>query len=46
MSTASGWEDDLVVLPDVTDDETAAGWGEEDGSNDARLVEERPPHWE
>jgi hypothetical protein len=38
--------DDLVVLPDTTSDETATGWGEDDESNDRRLIEERPPHWD
>lgn len=45
MSSASGWEDDLEVLPDITTDERPTGWGDDDASNDARLVEERPPHW-
>ena len=38
--------DHLVVLPDTTSDEHPAGWGEEDQSNDGRLTEERPPHWD
>jgi hypothetical protein len=40
-----GWNDDFVVLPDTTADEDAAGWGDDEGSNDDRLVAERPPHW-
>ncbi len=37
--------EDLVILPDTTVDDTDAGWGERHGSNDARLLDERPPHW-
>ena len=45
MST--NWDDDFDVLPDTTTDESPAGWGEErDDSNDDRLIENRPPHWE
>lgn len=44
MSSGSGWEDDFDVLPGVTDDETVPPG--EDESNDARLMDERPPHWE
>ncbi|HSK55104.1 MAG TPA: hypothetical protein VK908_07605 [Jiangellales bacterium] len=46
MSSPGQWEDDLVVLPDTTSDETATGWGEDDESNDRRLADERPPHWD
>lgn len=46
MSNASGWEDELTVLPDVTTDETPVAWGEDDASNDDRLLNERPPHWD
>lgn len=37
--------DDRPILPDVTEDETDAGWGE-DTEDDAieRLLRERPPH--
>lgn len=45
MGTLGGWEDDLDVLPDVTQDETPVGWGDEGDSNDQRLLDERPPHW-
>lgn len=39
-------DDDLAVLPDQTSDDTDAGWGEwRTGDDDARLLEERPPHW-
>jgi hypothetical protein len=47
-------EDDRVVelepeeppiLSDQTVDDTDEGWGEEPGSNDDRLLEDRPPHW-
>jgi hypothetical protein len=34
------------VPPDVTADDTDEGWGERPESNDRRLLEERPPHWE
>jgi hypothetical protein len=39
-------EDDLPVLPDQTRDDTDRGWGESSYSNDDRLLEDRPPHWE
>lgn len=39
-------DDDLDVLPDQTSDDTDAGWGEwRTGDDDARLLEDRPPHW-
>jgi hypothetical protein len=38
-------EDD-PILPEVTTDDTDAGWGERSADNDARLLEDRPPHWE
>ncbi len=41
-----GWDDEFVVLPDTTTDETGPGWGDEPESDDARLREDRPPHWE
>lgn len=39
--------EDLDVLPDTTGDERPEGWGEhpEDDST-ARLIEDRPPHWD
>ncbi|GAA0242366.1 hypothetical protein GCM10009527_043790 [Actinomadura nitritigenes] len=39
--------DDLEILPDQTADDTDTGWGEwrTGGDDDARLIEERPPHW-
>lgn len=40
------FDDDLEILPDQTRDDTDAGWGERpDDDDDARLFEERPPHW-
>lgn len=39
-------DDDQPVLPDQTRDDTDRGWGEGAGSNDQRLLDERPPHWE
>ena len=40
--------DDLQILPDQTRDDTDRGWGERrrDDSNDDRLLNERPPHWD
>jgi hypothetical protein len=40
------WADDTPVLPETTRDDTDAGWGERASGNDARLLAERPPHWE
>jgi hypothetical protein len=42
--------DEAPVLPEQTRDDTDHGWGRSswaDGSasNDARLLEDRPPHW-
>jgi hypothetical protein len=36
---------DFVVLPEQSGDDTDRGWGEYAGSNDDRLLAERPPHW-
>jgi hypothetical protein len=41
-------DDDLEILPDQTSDDTDTGWGEwrgGAGDDDARFLEERPPHW-
>ncbi|MEV5706957.1 MULTISPECIES: hypothetical protein [Actinoallomurus] len=39
-------DDDLVVLPDQTRDESELGWGDyPSDDDDARLLEDRPPHW-
>ena len=40
-------DDDLAVLPDQTRDESELGWGgySVDDDDDARLLEDRPPHW-
>lgn len=39
-------DDELDVLPDQTRDDTDRGWGEwREADDDARLLEERPPHW-
>ncbi|WP_433224272.1 hypothetical protein [Microtetraspora malaysiensis] len=43
------FDDGLSVLPDQTSDDTDLGWGEWRGdadSDDTRLIEERPPHWD
>lgn len=39
-------DDDFVVLPEQTRDDTDRGWGEYTGSNDDRLLADRPPHWD
>jgi hypothetical protein len=39
-------DDDFVVLPSQTVDDTDHGWGERSISNDDRLLAERPPHWD
>jgi len=39
-------DDELVILPDQTSDDTDAGWGERPADNDDRLLAERPPHWD
>ncbi|MGY0234659.1 hypothetical protein [Longispora urticae] len=41
-------DDDAPLLPEQTSDDTAAGWGErsERDSNDDRLIQDRPPHWD
>lgn len=38
--------DDEPLLPGATRDDTDAGWGERRRDNDARLLAERPPHWD
>jgi hypothetical protein len=38
--------DDIAVLPEQTSDDTDYGWGERSSSNDERLLDERPPHWD
>jgi hypothetical protein len=32
------------LLPNVTRDESASGWGDDDGDPDERLTREVPPH--
>jgi hypothetical protein len=39
------FDDEPPVLPDQTRDDTDLGWGERHESNDARLIDDRPPHW-
>lgn len=39
-------DDEFVVLPDQTLDDTDRGWGEYPATNDDRLLTERPPHWD
>lgn len=39
-------DDELDVLPDQTRDDSDTGWGEwRETDEDARLIDERPPHW-
>jgi hypothetical protein len=38
--------DDDPILPELTTDDTDAGWGEHASGNDGRLLEDRPPHWD
>ncbi|WP_212829003.1 hypothetical protein [Polymorphospora rubra] len=38
-------DDELVVLPEQSSDDTDRGWGERPSSNDDRLLAERPPHY-
>lgn len=39
-------DDELDVLPDQTRDDSDTGWGEwREADDDARLIDERPPHW-
>ena len=37
--------EEAPLLPEQTRDDTERGWGEVAGSNDDRLLEDRPPHW-
>ncbi|WP_329104660.1 hypothetical protein OG792_30370 [Micromonospora sp. NBC_01699] len=39
-------EDDFVVIPEQSADDTDRGWGERSSSNDERLLADRPPHWD
>lgn len=39
--------DDLDILLDTTSDESGVGWGEDpEEDSTARLIAERPPHWD
>ena len=38
--------DDDPILPELTTDDTDAGWGEHASGNEDRLLEDRPPHWD
>ena len=38
--------EELVILPDSTSDDTDEGWGERPSTNDGRLLDDRPPHWD
>jgi hypothetical protein len=39
-------DDDEILFPEQTRDDTDRGWGEHVDSNDERLFAERPPHWD
>lgn len=39
-------EEDQSILPDQTSDDTDRGWGQPRSTNDGRLLEDRPPHWD
>lgn len=44
---SAGWDDGFDLLPDTTADEDAVGWGDEnDAGDDARLSNDKPPHWQ
>jgi hypothetical protein len=38
--------EEAPLLPDQTRDDTERGWGVTESSNDDRLLEDRPPHWD
>jgi hypothetical protein len=38
--------EEAPLLPEQTRDDTERGWGYTDFSNDDRLLEDRPPHWD
>ena len=38
--------DGLDILPDITGDERTVGWGDREEDSTARLIDERPPHWD
>jgi hypothetical protein len=38
--------EEAPLLPEQTRDDTERGWGESEASNDDRLLEDRPPHWD
>ena len=38
--------EEAPVLAEQTRDDTERGWGEREDSNDDRLLENRPPHWD
>jgi hypothetical protein len=40
------FDEDLPLLPEQTRDDLDSGWGERTSSNDDRLWEDRPPHWD
>lgn len=39
------FEEDVLVLPDQSTDDTDSGWSARAAGNDEWLLEERPPHW-
>ncbi|GHJ50392.1 hypothetical protein Cs7R123_77340 [Catellatospora sp. TT07R-123] len=39
-------DDEVAVLPEQTRDDTDRHWGERSWTNDDRLLDDRPPHWD
>jgi hypothetical protein len=41
------FDDERMIIPDRSADDSDAGWGERpEPVDDARLLDERPPHWQ
>jgi hypothetical protein len=38
--------EEAPLLPEQARDDTERGWGGTETSNDDRLIEDRPPHWD
>lgn len=38
--------EEAPVPPEPTREDTERGWGGRDDSNDDRLLDDRPPHWD
>jgi hypothetical protein len=46
QSTRGRLADHAPLLPEQSRDDTDLGWGERSSSNDDRLLQDRPPHWD